>query len=174
MNLYKKMKPYLYFLYVGIIGLGILIDQITKMIAVEYLKPVYDMPLWEGVFHFTYHENSGMAFSMLSGSDERWIFITVSIIAIIGLGAYLFLGHVENRLSGASIALIVSGGLGNMIDRLSERATVIDFLNFELIDFAIFNVADSFVCVGAGLLILSLVLEIISDSKKNKVEHKND
>lgn len=174
MKLFKKMKPHLYALYGGIIALGILFDQISKLIVVKYLKPVYDVPLWEGVFHFTYHENSGMAFSMLSGSDERWIFIVVSLVAITALSVYLFLGRVEDRLVGISISLIVSGGIGNMIDRLSERATVIDFLNFELIDFAVFNIADSLVCIGAGLMILALVLEIIRDAKKSKAEHKND
>lgn len=168
------MNPWLYAIYLGIIALGIVIDQISKMIVVEYLKPVYDVPLWEGVFHFTYHENSGMAFGMLPGSDERWIFIVVSLVAITALAAALFLGRIENRLTGISVALIVSGGIGNMIDRLSARATVIDFLNFELIDFAIFNIADSIVCIGAGLMILSLTLEIIQDAKKNKAEQNND
>ena len=159
------MKPRYYVLYSLVIALGILIDQISKLIVVKLLKPIDDVPLWDGVFHFNYHENRGAAFGMLA--DQRWIFIIVSTVAIIGIGLYLFLGKASNTLMGVSMALIVSGGIANMIDRIF-LGYVVDFLYFKLIDFAIFNIADSFVCVGAGLMILALILELIAEAKKQK------
>jgi signal peptidase II len=63
--------------------------------------------------------------------------------------------------------MVVSGGIGNMIDRLA-LGYVVDFIDFRLINFAVFNGADSFVCVGAGLLVLALVREMIEESKAKK------
>ena len=92
----------------------------------------------------------------------------VSTVMIIALSLYLYLGHAESRLYGISLAMIVSGGIGNMIDRIA-LGYVVDMIDFTLIDFAVFNGADSFVCVGAGLLILALILDIIKESKEKKV-----
>jgi len=61
--------------------------------------------------------------------------------------------------------MIISGGIGNMIDR-TLLGYVVDFIDFRLINFAVFNGADSFVCVGAGILILALILDIIKESRK--------
>ena len=159
------MKPRYYLLYSLIIAVGIIIDQISKFVVVKFLKPIDDFPLWDGVFHFNYHENRGAAFGMLA--DNRWVFIVISTVAIIGIGIYLFFGKASNTLMGVSMALIVSGGIANMIDRIF-LGYVVDFLYFKLIDFAIFNIADSFVCVGAGLMMLALILELIAESKKAK------
>ena len=65
------------------------------------------------------------------------------------------------------MAMIISGGIGNMIDRIA-LGYVVDFIDFTLIDFAVFNGADSFVCVGAGLLILALILDIVKEQKAEK------
>ena len=82
-------------------------------------------------------------------------------------GLYLFLGLSETRLSRVSCAFIIAGGIGNMIDRVLF-GEVTDFIYFKLIDFAIFNVADSFVCIGAGMLVLSLILELVAESRAAK------
>lgn len=165
------MKPRYYVLYSLIIAVGIIIDQLSKLLVVKFLKPIDDVPLWDGVFHFNYHENQGAAFGMLA--DNRWVFILISTVAIIGIGLYLFFGKASNTLMGVSMALIVSGGIANMIDRIF-LGYVVDFLYFKLIDFAIFNVADAFVCIGAGLMILALILELIEESKKAKGAEGND
>ena len=161
----KKKKLVTYALYVAIILIGIIADQVTKLFALKYLEPIDTHPIWEGVLHFTYVENPGAAFGMLA--NQRWIFITLSTIAICALTAYLFLFEVPSRLYTCAICLVVSGGIGNMIDR-TILGYVIDFIDFRLINFAVFNVADSFVCVGAGLLILALILDIIKEAKANK------
>lgn len=165
----KKRKPAEYLLWAGITVLGVLLDQLTKWLAVEFLMERGSVPLIKGVLHLTYVENTGAAFGMLKGMP--WVFNTVSVVAIVAMLAYLFLGHGNGRVQCIALAMIASGGIGNMIDR-TALGYVIDFIDFCLIDFAVFNGADSFVCVGAGLLILSLILEIVDEAKKNKAAKK--
>ncbi len=142
------------FLYAAIILLTVVIDQITKYLAVTYLKPIDTKPLWEGVLHLTYVTNKGAAFGILA--DRRWIFLVVSTVAIILLGCYLFKERNGHPLFCTAIALIVGGGIGNMIDR-TALGYVIDFIDFRLINFAVFNGADSFVCVGCALVFIYIL-----------------
>lgn len=164
-EIFHKRRAFDYLLYSLIIVVGIVLDQLTKFLSVKFLTLVDTVPLIKNVLHLTYVENTGAAFGMLK--NHRWVFIVVSTITIIGLSAYLYLGHAQNTLYGVSIALIVSGGIGNMIDRLA-LGYVVDFIDFRLINFAVFNGADSFVCVGAGILILALILDIIKESRAEK------
>lgn len=149
----------------AIIILGIALDQFTKFLAVKFLMPIPTRPIINGVIHLTYVENRGAAFGMLA--DSRWVFMIISTLAILGMLAFLFSGMSQNTLYDISIAIVISGGIGNMIDRVA-LGYVVDMIDFRLINFAVFNVADSFVCVGAGLLILALTLDIIKDSKAKK------
>ena len=162
-------------LYAAIILFGILSDQISKWLAVKYLSVRETFPLIRDVFHFTYVENRGAAFGILK--DHRWVFLVFSTLAIVALGIYLFRGisYFSDKneegdypplatLGGVALSLIVSGGVGNMIDRIA-LGYVVDFLDFTLIDFAVFNVADSYVTVGAGLLALHLLLPLFQKKK---------
>ena len=164
MKITKKSKID-YILYTAIILGGILLDQITKLLATTYLKVVDTVPLIEGVLHLTYAENTGAAFGILK--DHRWVFLSISTVAILAMGLYLYLFKSESRLYDVAIAMIVSGGMGNMFDRLG-LGYVVDFIDFRLINFAVFNGADSFVCVGSGLLILALILDLVKESKEKK------
>ncbi len=166
-KLVKEFKPKNLIIYSAVILLGIFLDQLTKWLSVKFLEPVHDIPLIKDVLHLTYHENTGAAFGIFSEPEERWIFMTVSTVAILAIAAFLYLGHAPNMLYGISLSMIISGGIGNMIDRFA-LGYVVDFINFELIDFAIFNGADSFVCIGAGILVLACILDIIKESKTEK------
>ena len=159
----KKLPLVKYIIFVGAILFGIGLDQLTKFLAVRFLEPVHSVPILKGVLHLTYVENTGAAFGMLK--DARWVFMIVSTVAIIGLLIYLFSGRVPNPLYEVSIIMIISGGIGNMIDRIA-LGYVVDFIDFCLIDFAVFNGADSFVSVGAVLLVFALLIDIFMDSKK--------
>ena len=119
----------------------ILADQLTKILALQYLAPVGSYPLWKDVLHLTYVENTGAAFGMLK--DHRWVFLNKS-------------RHPQETVA---VAFIVGGGIGNMIDRVA-RGFVVDFVDVKCIPFwkYIFNVADIFVCVGCGLFILYVLL----------------
>ena len=140
-------------------------DQLTKYLTVKLLALGESFPIIEGVIHFTHWINRGAAFGMLA--NHRWVFMLISTLLIVALAVYLYLGKCPNLLYSISISMIIGGGIGNMIDRV-YLGYVIDFIDFTLIDFAIFNIADSFVCVGAGLLVLALLLDIIKEAKAAK------
>ena len=150
----------------------IALDQISKVLIVrnlEFIEEKGSITLIKRLINLTYTENRGAAFGILD--DHRWIFMTVSVIAIVGIAVYLFGFCKENWLFQLGLTLIVSGGIGNMIDRIA-LGYVIDMLEFDFMEFAIFNLADSFICVGAGLVILMLIIEIINESKKEKSDCK--
>ena len=153
----KKRTPREYVLYSAIIVIGIILDQITKLLSVKFLSVIDTCPIIKGVIHLTYVENRGAAFGIFE--NQRWIFMLTSSVMIIALLLYLYLGFAENKLYAVSMSMIVSGGIGNMIDRLA-LGYVVDFIDFRIIKFAVFNGADSFVCIGAGLLVLALIKKI--------------
>ena len=147
----------------AVMALVVALDQITKHLAVTHLKGQEDYRLWEAVLHFRYHENRGAAFGMLQ--NNRWVFLIVSTVAILAIFGYLWCSKKPAPLLNIGLAMVAGGGIGNMIDRVAN-GYVVDFIYAICIDFAIFNVADSFVCIGAGLICLSLILDIIRESKE--------
>ena len=166
---FRKRSLADYIMYSLITVIGIVIDQVTKLLAVTYLKPIGVCPIIDGVVQLHFTTNPGMAFGL--AKDHRWVFMTASVIMIAAMGIYLFGGLAENRLYAVSVAMVLSGGIGNMIDRIA-LGSVIDFIEVTFVDFAIFNGADSFVCVGAGMLVLAMVLDIIKEAKSAKEQKK--
>ena len=159
---------------IAVIAAVIGLDQLTKWLTVVNLEEYESFPVWQDVFHFTYVKNTGMAFGMLK--DHRWVFMVFSTIAIIALIIYLFRFRPESRWMQVSMAMIIGGGIGNMIDRVF-LGYVVDFIDVTLINFAVFNIADSFVCIGAGIMILCLVLDLIKEiklEKAKKAEEQNN
>lgn len=152
-------------LLLAIIVGAVALDQLTKWLTVVYLDYQQSFPLWQDVLHLTHHRNEGAAFGMLS--DHRWVFMLFSTVAIVGIMIYLFRFPPKSRFVRIALAMIVGGGIGNMIDRIA-LGYVIDFIDFTLIDFAIFNVADSFVTVGAFMIMGYLLYDIYRDAKKAK------
>ena len=165
-----KKKPSQYSLYTLIIVVGIILDQWTKALATEYLSGVSTVPVIEGFAHLTYHTNPGIAFGMLPGAG--WLFNTVTLIVVPLLALYTYLSPINNPVAEVAIPMIISGGIGNTIDRLS-LGYVVDFIDFSRIGFnAIFNVADSFVTVGAFMLIGVLIFELIKEIQKEREAKK--
>ena len=154
-------------LILAIVFGSVLLDQVTKMLVLAYLQGKPSFPLWEDVLHFTFVKNPGAAFGMLS--NARWVFMTASTVAIVGIFYYLIKYRPQNKLLTVSLAMIAGGGIGNMIDRVCY-GYVVDFIDFTLIDFAVFNVADSFVSVGACVLIAYLLLDILKELKAGKAK----
>lgn len=153
------------FLWLAVMAICIFADQLTKYLAVMFLRPVDTVPIIKDVLHLTYDENPGAAFGMLK--NNRWVFMVISVVAIVAMLVYLIRRKPTSILEGLSIAFIVGGGIGNMIDRVL-LGYVVDFVDFRLINFAIFNVADSFVCIGAGLLMLYVIRLTIAEVKADK------
>lgn len=170
---FKKRGVVDYLIYSLPIALGILADAVTKQIALSALPALENksFTLIDGVFSFTLHFNRGAAWGILKGAP--WVFNTISIIAVILIIAFLYLGKASSRIQALGLALIASGGIGNLIERLS-KGYVTDFLHATFIDFPIFNVADCLVCIGAGVLILWLVLEIVKEAKQTKAKAKDE
>ena len=179
MTIFKKQPTKNYINYTALILGGIFLEQFTKWLVTKFMYLYQSIPLIKDFLHLTYTTNDGAAFGMMGGTDSRWIFITISVLAILGFVAYLYLGHADNLLYGTALSMVISGGIGNMIDRwgfgfyvnpTTGLGEVVDFIDFCGIWNAVFNGADSFVCVGAGLLILALVIDIVKEFKSEKLK----
>ncbi len=135
---------------VAIAVVALVVDQLTKFWAQHSLQPVRDIPLWDGVFHLHYARNTGAAFSMLEG--HNWLFFIFTVVVVAGMVWYLFRHRRDmHPLLRVALGLIIGGALGNFIDRVT-LGYVVDFLYFKLINFAIFNVADSALVIGCILM----------------------
>lgn len=154
-----------YGILIAVIAAIVGLDQLSKLLVVHNM---YDgqVSVIPHVLRFTYVENEGMAFGLLA--DHRWVFLVLSTVGIAALGFYLF-RYVKKPLPGVALALIVGGGVGNMIDRI-RLSYVIDFIDFYFIPawYWVFNVADAAVCVGGALFVLSLLLDIVHEGKSEK------
>jgi len=155
------MKGKLSFLIVAVVVL--LADQATKAWATAALKPVGSIEIIPGFFRLSYALNRGVAFSLFSESpfDLRWVLAGISAIAAILVFAYLLRAENPKAISGLSLALLLSGIAGNLLDRV-RIGEVVDFLDFHLgstFTWPTFNVADSAICIGAVLLAIHLMRE---------------
>lgn len=142
-------------------AIGIIIDQLTKIYIDRSMQLFDSIPVLENFFHITYVRNRGAAFSFLSNASWRLpFFITVSIIAaLVILIAFRKLRD-DQRLAQTALAMIFSGAIGNLIDRV-RLGEVIDFLDVHWYrhHWPFFNVADSLICVGVFLLAIDMLLE---------------
>ena len=141
-------------IYFGV-GLALVaLDIVTKILANTRLREIGTIPLIEDVFHLTYVENRGAAFGILQ--NQRWLFLIIALVFAAVLVFVLMRYKQRPAVLNFGLCLMASGAFGNTIDRL-WRGFVVDFLDFRLIDFPVFNVADICVCVGAGLLAIFFV-----------------
>ncbi len=128
-------------------------DQITKYLIQLYLSPVgTSLPLIQGVFHLTNVHNSGAAWGMMQGF--RWLFIPMTLI-VCGIIVFILVKYHKRVtvFSRITLSLLFVGAIGNLIDR-ALLGYVRDFFDFCLINFPVFNVADSAMTIGCALLII--------------------
>ena len=182
-DLYKKKTLIDYIIYASVLVGGVLIDQLSKWLTVKFMDLHEHIPVIKfgdlTVASFYHIRNDGAAFGMLD--DARWVFNTVSIVAVIVMLSMLFLGHMETKLSGIALSMMISGGIGNMIDRFSI-GYVVDMIHLDIFNHSrlfasvntVFNVADSFVCIGGALLVLGLTIEMIAEIKKEKLAKSSE
>ncbi len=146
------------------------IDQVTKLAIASNFELFETYPVIKNVLHFTYIHNDGAVFGSFSGMP--YIFNTVTLIVIAVALALMLLGRLKSNWLKWTTALIISGGVGNMIDRL-KLGYVIDFIDvrcFGKLWVWIFNVADCCVVIGCIMLIIYFVVDLINDYKKQKPE----
>ncbi len=151
--------------YVALLMSAVLvgIDQILKVLAIEYLKPVGSHPIIPDIFHLTYVENRGAAFGMMAG--QKWLLVWVTAIVILAAIIAVMAGKIKNTTVLFSVATIIGGGVGNLIDRV-YRGYVVDYVHLKIIDFAVFNFAD--ICVTVGTTVLLIYLLFYELKHKNK------
>lgn len=132
--------------------ISFVLDQLTKYWVLQNFQLGETRPLWSGVFHLTYVTNTGAAFSLFTGKVEwlRWLSLAVSLL----LMAWAWFGPVMNTLEQLGYGFILGGALGNGIDRFFA-GSVIDFLDFRLIRFPVFNLADVFINLGIVCLLMA-------------------
>lgn len=158
----------LYFILAVFSLLIVCADQITKYLTVAHIPLGDIIPVWDGVFHFTYLRNTGMAFSLLEGG--RWFFLVLTIAALVLMVLAVVKKWVVHPTGLWALAAIAGGAVGNLIDRI-RFGYVVDMIEVEFMDFAVFNVADSFVVCGAVLLV---IYEIFFDKQKKETGHDSD
>ncbi len=153
-------KKYLILLVVSILVIGI--DQITKTLITGKFRLGESVSVIRDFFDLTYVRNPGAAFGMLAQANPAFripFFICIPFIALLSI-ALIFRKISENDTKfAAALSLVVAGAIGNLVDRLNF-GYVIDFLDFHWkhgYHFPVFNVADSSICIGVGLIMLDLV-----------------
>lgn len=144
------------YVWMGLFAAGIVaVDQWTKFLTVANIALSQEVPFWDGLFHFTYVQNRGAAFSSFEGA--QWLFALI----FLGFTGAIVYDMVKKAMPFTNwerwcIAAIYGGGLGNMIDRV-RLGYVVDMVEVEFISFPVFNVADCFITCGCILLLLHLV-----------------
>ncbi len=160
------MLSYILATIIGIIVLAA--DQFTKVFISNNFEMAKSYRFLPGLIDITYIHNDGGAWGMLGG--YTWLLLSVTIVIMLVCIALLLKCGVKNKLMFWAIMLILSGGVGNMIDRIFRGGNVIDFLHFEFWPtFPVFNVADCAIVVGAGLLLVYFFKDMIDENKKKRL-----
>ena len=140
----------------GIIAALIVLDQMVKAYVVQNIA-LGEIKSWiPNLVSLTYLQNRGAAFSMLQ--NQQWFFAVITLVVMAGAIWYLH-KHIEDSFWIVfGLVLIIAGGLGNFIDRISQ-GFVVDMFHLDFVNFAIFNVADSYLTVGVVVLLLAMLKE---------------
>ena len=148
-----SMKPF--YRYLSISAIVVALDLYTKHLIQQAFQFGEQIKI-TSFFDLVRYHNTGAAFSFLAdaGGWQKWFFTGVSVVASIVI-IYLLKKHTENKLFCFGLALVLGGALGNLYDRIT-LGYVVDFLSFHINDlyWPAFNVADSAICVGVGILLL--------------------
>ena len=145
----------------------VIADQLTKSVIADSFYLGETVAVIPRVLNFTYIQNKGAVFGILK--DHPWVFNTATIICVVVALVLLVTGRIKKKMYIWATGLIIAGGIGNMIDRLSLKY-VVDFIEVKFIYFPyIFNIADCCVVIGCSLIALQLIIEIINEKKEKKI-----
>ena len=137
------------------------LDQLFKWLVITYLKPIGTVKVFGDVFKLTYVENRGVAFGMFQGM--QWVFVILTVIMLIAIIVYMFKKRPRGKFFYITAAMIIGGGIGNLIDRVLY-GYVVDYLSLSFFP-PVCNFADY--CITIGVFLLALYLLFFSDSVKN-------
>lgn len=162
------MISYILALITGAAVFGL--DRYTKILTVAKFPngPTGESTdIIKGIIDFTYVRNGGSAWGMLSG--KTWILISLTVVVMLVCIALLLKYGSKNKLLFWAISLVIFGGLGNMYDRIFDGGEVVDFIHFTFFpQFPVFNVADCAIVIGAGLLILYFVIDMLKEARAKR------
>ncbi|KGO35631.1 peptidase A8 [Desulfobulbus sp. Tol-SR] len=158
-------------IYSLVVLLAVVLDQVTKLWILRSFELYESREIIPGLFNLVYVTNPGAAFSFLADVDSPWrhsFFLGIGLFASIGLTLYYYKLRAAHRAYAVALGLIVGGALGNLIDRL-RFGSVVDFLDFHLAGhhWPAFNVADSAICVGAVLFLITSFIEEKKTTRTN-------
>lgn len=138
----------------------IILDQISKFLAVVYLKGKVPYIVIKDFFEFAYVENYGAAFGILQ--NRRTFFIVMTLAVVIGISFFIIKNYYEmNSFLRFGLAMLLGGAIGNFIDRI-RLGYVIDFISFKFINkyhFPVFNLADISIVLGTGLILILVLFD---------------
>lgn len=138
----------------------VILDQVTKFMAVKHLKTSAPYIILDNFFQFNYVENYGAAFGILQ--NKKIFFIIMTMAVIIGISFFIIKNYYQmNIVLRIGLSMLLGGAIGNFIDRI-RLGYVVDFISFRLInryDFPVFNIADIFIVVGTGLILILVLLD---------------
>lgn len=147
-------------------------DQFTKYYIVQNMPLNSEAEFIEGFLSFHYIHNTGGAWGFMQ--NHTWILLSLSVIAMLICLAFLLKTKANDKVLFWALCLVMSGGIGNMIDRFLRGGKVVDFLVFEFYkEFPRFNVADCAICVGAALLVIYFIKDFITTAKHDKEIEKS-
>ena len=149
-----------------------LLDRASKEASLDLLRGGGRVTLIPGILGLQYTENTGMAFGLFSGLP--WLLFALRVVGLLALAFYLFSGNMQKPLGYLGLAMAVAGGISNVLDALLY-GYVVDMIEFLFVKFAIFNVADSFITVGAVLIGVYFVFQHrFAKDEKSEEESEED
>ncbi|MFR4175677.1 MAG: signal peptidase II [Lactococcus raffinolactis] len=138
-----------------VIILGIVLDQIIKMAIVKNLRLSEQKSVINGILSLTHLRNNGAAWSILEG--QQWFFVLTTVI-VLAVAIWFWLKNLSKNWYAIGLTLIISGALGNFIDRV-RQGYVVDMFQLDFINFPIFNVADILLSIGFVVLFIGILIE---------------
>lgn len=158
--------------YIGLLIAAVLvgIDRLTKWLVTSNMELKDSVHIIEiggrEILNLTYYTNDGAAFSKFEGQTTLLIVVTSAVLVVM-IGMLLF-KRVKRTPYIIAFSMVIGGGAGNLIDRIFNNGLVIDFIDFRIINFAVFNFADICAVCGAALIMLLLVRDEITEKRKKR------
>ena len=147
--------------YLWIAGMVVALDQVSKALVDDFMTLHESRTIVEGLVRLTYVQNRGAAFGILSEAGlpyQSLMFSVVSLLALLAIALYAWRMPVQSRVPQTALALVMGGAVGNLLDR-ARLGYVIDYVDvyWGPHHWPAFNVADSAICIGVGLLFLDML-----------------
>lgn len=160
-----------YILAIACSVLVLVFDQISKYLVSINFSLGETKPFLKGFIDLVYIHNRGAAWGMMQG--KTWFLIGITSVMLL-VCTFVLIKLGKDKFLFWAVSLVLSGGIGNMIDRIFRGGSVIDFLHFEFWPtFPVFNIADCAVVLGAGLLILYFIIDMVKEKKNNEHSWRN-